>query len=72
MNNFTFPFGDDGGGENKARRSVAGFFMASFPSVGNLLIAPGCCLVPEAFLVSRWGSGPQGVVVFHLFIYLFI
>lgn len=25
MNNFTFSFGDDGGGENKAGRSAAGF-----------------------------------------------
>lgn len=53
----------EGGVGNEAVRSAAGFLWLVFlPCEIFLLIAPGCCLVPEAFLVIRWGSGPRGVV----------
>lgn len=46
------------------------FFMAGFPSVGNLLIAPGCCLVPEAVSAQPMGVRASGCCFIYLFIYL--
>lgn len=45
---------------------VYGWFFFS----GNFLIALGCCLVPKAFLVSRWGG--QGLGVLSLFLFFFL